>query len=88
MVIRRHRVHGRGGDRRLNEERGHLQVLCLLLHVLIHFLLWCYDSSNLMLKFQALIHEMVYLKYIMDLVIPYLKAFPLEHCWSTEAFPQ
>jgi len=41
-----------------------------------------------MLKFQALIHEMVYLKYVMDLVIPYLKAFPLEHCWSTEAFPQ
>jgi hypothetical protein len=32
VVVRRHRVHGRGGDRRLNIERGDLQVLCLLLH--------------------------------------------------------
>ena len=68
-------MHGRGGDRRLNEEKGHLQVLCFLLHVLTHFLVWCYDSFNLMLKFQALICEMVYLKYIMNLVVPYLEAF-------------
>ena len=81
-------MHASPPDGRLNEERGHRQVLYLLLHVLIHFLVWRYVSFILMLKFQALTHEMVYLKYIVDLVMPCLDTFPLEHCWSNDASPQ
>jgi hypothetical protein len=33
--------------------RGDLWFLCLLLHVLIHLLVWCHDSLHLVLELQA-----------------------------------
>ena len=37
-------------------------MLCLSLHVLTHFLVWFHDSLHLMLKFQAPVHELVFLR--------------------------
>lgn len=53
-------------DRGLNEETGKPQLLCLLVHVLTHFLLWCQDSLILILKFQTHNHEMDNLKEVTE----------------------
>jgi hypothetical protein len=49
-------------DKGLNEETGMPQLLCLLVHVLTHFLEWSQDSLILILKFQIHTHEMDNLK--------------------------
>jgi hypothetical protein len=48
MVIEQ--LHGRGGDRRLVEERGNYCLLCLLPRVLAHLFLWCHDSIHVTLS--------------------------------------
>jgi hypothetical protein len=53
-----------------NEERRVLSLLCLL-YVLKHLLALSHNSLQLMLQFQALIHEMVEL----TLLIHHLEAF-------------
>jgi hypothetical protein len=61
-VTEQFRVYGGVGDESLDE-------LLHLLHVLIHVLVWCYDSQHLMLKYQAPIYEMADLKNMIDKVI-------------------
>jgi hypothetical protein len=51
-------------DRGLIEEIGKPQPLCLLVHVLTHFLVWCHNSLILILKFQTHTHEMGNLKEV------------------------
>jgi hypothetical protein len=51
--------HGRGREKRLNEEGGNCPLLCILLPVFIHTFLWCHDHLQLMLKFQSPIHSVV-----------------------------
>jgi hypothetical protein len=51
-------------DRGLNEEIGKPQLLCRLVRVLTHFLVWCHDSHILILKFQTHAHEMDNLKEV------------------------
>lgn len=53
-----------GWQRGLTEETGKPQLLCLLVHVLTHFLLWCQDSLILILKFQTYTHKMDNLKEV------------------------
>jgi len=53
-------------DRGLNEETGKLQLLCLPVHILTHFLLWCQDSLILIHKFQTQTHEMDNLKVVTE----------------------
>jgi hypothetical protein len=65
MVIRRHRMHGRGGDRRM-KKRAIFKCSSFFYMSLYISLYGVNDSFNLMLKYQALIHEMVDLKYVMD----------------------
>jgi hypothetical protein len=36
-----------GGSRKLNEGKGDRRLLCLLLHVCAHLLVWCHDSLHL-----------------------------------------
>jgi hypothetical protein len=45
-VIERYRMHDGEADRSLSEG-GDLRLLCLLLHVLIHILVWYHDSLRL-----------------------------------------
>jgi hypothetical protein len=59
-------MHDRGADKRLSEKRGDLQLLCLLLHALIHRFLYDDDSLPVMLKFQAPMQEIVNPKQMID----------------------
>jgi hypothetical protein len=59
-VMEQHKMYGGGGERRLSEEEGDLRLLCLLIFV------WCHDGLHLAFTFQALLHEMVSLKEMID----------------------
>lgn len=63
-------------DRGLTEEKGKPQLLCLLVHVLTHFLVWCHDSLTLFLEFKTYTHEMDNLKEVTK-VICHLEALLL-----------
>ena len=43
-VKERRRMHYGGGKIRVGEERGDISVLCLVLRVLVHLLVWCHES--------------------------------------------
>ena len=45
---------------------------CLLLHICIHLSVWCHDTLQIMLKFQASIHKTVYLKEMTHHVLSHL----------------
>ena len=75
MVNVQYVVRGRGGNRRLVKKRGDLRLLCPLLHVLIHLLVWFSGRFCITRKFEAPSYEMVSLKEMVGWVICHLDAF-------------